>query len=330
MRKIKYLIKRIMKLDYKNMWKIVGVINKKTKKNKFLLFCDIVYCGFKYQAGYYDYLEFEFYLLNKNQRSTYLTRGLNNEIIRKYNNKDKFNLFDDKVKFNEIFNKYLNRDWLLLDNLDEFEKFIKNKKKIIVKPIDGVGGVGIEIININSRTDVSKLFDRLKKNNQLLVESVIIQHNDLNKLYDKSVNTIRMFTFYKDGKVHYLSGILKIGNGGVVDNFSSGGMYTFLDENGVVMVPAIDRDDNIIKIHPVSKKEILGFKVPLYKEAIDLVKKAALEVEDVSYVGWDVAISDDGPVIVEGNCFPGVFQIKASLNDKKEGILPLYRKYMDI
>ncbi len=330
MRKVKYLIKRIVKLDYKNMWKIVGVINSKTKKNKLLLFCDIVYCGFKYQAGYYDYLEFEFYYLNKEQRNTFLTRGLNNEIVRKYNNKDKFVLFDDKVKFNEIFDKYLKREWLLLNDINSFKKFVKNKKKIIVKPIDGVGGVGIEIISINSKTDILELYDKLIFNKQLLIESVIKQHEDLNKLYDKSVNTIRMFTFYKEGKVYYLNGILKLGNGGVVDNFSSGGMYTFLNEDGVVIIPAIDRDDNIIDTHPVSLEKIVGFKVPMYKEAIALVKKAAKEIKDVQYVGWDVAISDDGPVIVEGNCFPGVFQIKASLNEKKEGVLPMYRKYMDI
>lgn len=41
----------------------------------------------------------------------------------------------------------------------------------------------------------------------------------MNVLYDKSVNTMRMFTFYKDGKSYFLQAVLKIGNGGVVDNF---------------------------------------------------------------------------------------------------------------
>ena len=328
MHKIKFLIGRIIDLDYKNMFNIAKKISKKTKKNTLFILIDIIYCGFKYQAGYYDYLEFEFYNLNKEQRKTFITRGINNEIIRKYNKKESFYKFDDKIEFNKIFKKYLKRDYLYLKDFDEFKNFVKDKKEIIVKPIDGDGGFGIEKITITD--DLKSIYDYLIENKKLLLEEVIKQHPDMNKLYSNSVNTLRMFTFYKDGKSNFLYAILKIGNGGVIDNFASGGMYTTLDNNGVVIVPAIDKKDNIYYNHPVTNTEIIGFKVPLFNEAVELVKKSACEVKEVSYVGWDVAISENGPVIVEGNCFPGVFQIKASLNKEKKGLLEEYRKYMDI
>lgn len=328
MHKIKFLIMRIINLDYRNMFNIAKKISKKTKKNILFILIDIIYCGFKYQAGYYDYLEFEFYNLNKEQRKTFITRGINNEIIRKYNKKESFYKFDDKIEFNKIFKDYLKRDYLYLKDFEGFKKFVKDKKEIIVKPIDGDGGFGIEKITITKK--LKKIYDYLIENKKLLLEEVIIQHKDMNKLYSNSVNTLRMFTFYKDGKANFLYAILKIGNGGVIDNFASGGMYTTLDNNGIVIVPAIDKEDNIYYEHPVTKKEIIGFKVPLFNDAVDLVKKAAQEVKEISYVGWDVAISENGPVIVEGNCFPGVFQIKASLNKEKKGLLEEYRKYMDI
>ena len=65
------------------------------------------------------------------------------------------------------------------------------------------------------------------------MEEFVQQHKDMDKLYSGSVNTLRMFTMYTD-KGHYLQGVLKFGNGGNVDNFSSGGMYTFVDNEGVV------------------------------------------------------------------------------------------------
>ena len=289
----------------------------------------MIKCGFKYQAGYYDYLEFEFYLLNDKQRSTYLTRGKNNEIIRKYNNKKKAYQFDDKQVFNKMFKQFLGREYINLDNnLEEFKQFLKNKKEIIVKPLDGEGGKGVEKIKVNS--DIEKLYQKLINNNQTLVEEVIKQHKQMNKLYDKSVNTLRMFTFVKDGKAYFLQAILKIGNGGVIDNFSSGGMYTFVDNNGVVLAPAIDQDDNYFEKHPLTNEKIVGFKVPLFNEAVELVRKAALIVPDMAYVGWDVAIGEDKPILVEGNWFPGVFQMKPSFKENKDGILTLYKKYMDI
>ena len=152
----------------------------------------------------------------------------------------------------------------------------------------------------------------------------------MNKLYEKSVNTLRMFTFIKDGKAHFLQAILKVGNGGVIDNFSNGGMYTYVDDEGIVFAPAIDREDDIYNEHPISKCKIVGFKVPMFDEAIALVKECATVVPEIAYVGWDVAISEKGPVIVEGNCFPGVYQVKSSLSNKKEGLIPKYNEVMGI
>lgn len=324
--RIKYLFKRIIHLDYKNMFIIAKKLSKKTKKNTISILIDMANCGLKYQAGYYDYQEFEFYNLNKKERETYLTRGKNDAIVKKYNNKDYWYKFDDKIEFNKTFKKYLKREYLDIRNCSkkEFENFIKNKKEIIVKPIDGDGGHGIEIVS----TKEKDLFNKLMNNKQYLLEEIIIQDKEMNKLYDKSVNTLRMFTFYQNGKSYFLQGILKIGNGGVIDNFSSGGMYTFVSDEGYVIAPAIDQEDNIFETHPISNTKIVGFKVPKYKEAIKLVKEAAKIVPEIGYVGWDVAISENGPVLIEGNCFPGVFQIKPSLSNKKEGILPTYNKVM--
>ena len=123
---------------------------------------------------------------------------------------------------------------------------------------------------------------------------------------------------------------MKVGNNGVIDNFSSGGMYAFVDDKGVVITPAIDKDDNIFGIHPISKKQILGFKVPLFDEAIKLVLEAAKELPQIKYIGWDVAISENGPCIIEGNSYPGVFQIKPRFSKDKTGILPKYEKIMKI
>lgn len=331
MRRIIYLFKRIINLDYKNMLKIAKSISKKTGKNRFLLILDIIYCGIRYQAGYYDYQEFEFYNLNKDERKTYLTRGKNNEIVRTFNDKSHFHKFENKIEFNKIFNKYLKRDWLYIDNnMDEFIKFIKSHDSIIVKPVDATGGNGVEKFSYINDAEAEKLYNKLIENKQLLVEDCIKQHKDINTLYGNSVNTLRMFTFIKNGQAYFLQAVLKIGNGGVVDNFSSGGMYTYVDEDGIVFVEAIDRDDNIFYEHPISKTKIVGFKVPMFEDAVNMVKECAKVIPEVSYVGWDVAISENGPVIVEGNCFPGVYQVKPSLSNKKEGLIPKYNEIMNI
>ena len=332
MEKIKYLFKRILKLDYSNMIKIAKAVSKKTNKNLLFVLFDMTKCGLKYQAGYYDYQEFEFYNLNKEQRETYLTRGKNNEIIKKFNDKSKFYIFDNKEEMYKIYNKFLKRQWMVLNenNYNDFLDFFKQNKVIIVKPIDGEGGKGIEKYEYINDEESKIVYSSLLFKKQLLVEQCIKQHPDMNKLYNKSVKTLRMFTFYKDGQAYFLQAILKVGNGGVVDNFSSGGMYTYVDDEGTVYAEAIDQMDNKYYKHPISNETIVGFKVPMFKEAVGMVKEAAKVVPEMGYIGWDVAISEDGPVLVEGNYYPGVFQVKPSLVEKKEGIIPKYNKVMRI
>ena len=332
MNKMKYIIRSIKKMNIKNMIKIAKKVAKKAHKLTIFIFIDMIYCGFKYGAGYYDYQEFEFYNLNKDERKTYLTRTKNNLIIKKYNQKEYFHKLDNKDEFNNIFKKYIKRDYLIINDnsFENFKEFISKHNPIIVKPLDGEGGKGVEKYEIDEESNIKALFNTLLIRKQLLIEECVSQHDKINKLYADSVNTLRLFTFY-DGKNSYvLNSVFKIGNGGVTDNFSSGSMYTFTNDKGVVICPAIDQDDNYYENHPITNERILGFEVPMYNKACNLVKEAAKVVKEVKYIGWDVAITPTGPVIIEGNSYPGVFQMKPSFAKEHVGLIPKYQKYMAI
>lgn len=326
---IGYKLKCLKNLNVNSMLEVIDNINKKTNISKNYLMMDIIVCANKYGTGYYDYQEFEFYNLNKLERKTYLTRVKNNAIVKKFNNKEYFNLFDNKKLFNKKFNKFLKRDWLVLnDNYKEFEKFCEDKKEIIVKPIDGCGGQGVELIKLTNK-NLKKLYDKLIKNNQVLIEEKIIQNKRISKLNKSSVNTLRIVTFFDGKKTHILNNVFKIGNGGVTDNFSSGSMYTFV-KNGKIIVPAIDNKDNIFEVHPISKTQIVGYEIPNYDKAIKLVKECAKVCECVKYVGWDVAILEDDVCLIEGNCYPGIYQIKPSFLSVKKGLVDIYEHAMKI
>lgn len=326
---IGYKLKCIKNINLSNMMNVVNEIHKKTKIDKHFLIMDMIICSNKYGTGYHDYQEFEFYNLNKIERKTYLTRVKNNAIVKKYNNKEYFKCFDDKIEFNKIFNKYLKRDWLYLNNnYEEFEKFCSNKKDFIAKPIDGCGGVGVELIKIN-KNKLKSIYDELINSNRLLIEEKIIQHPALSKLNKSSVNTLRIVTFYDGKKVHILNNVFKIGNGGVTDNFSSGSMYTFI-KDGKIIVPAIDRNDFVYEKHPISKIDLIDYEIPNYDMVVNLVKECAKIIKEVKYVGWDVAIRENDVCLIEGNCYPGIYQIKPSFLKDKEGLVNIYEHAMKI
>lgn len=324
-----YKLKCIKNLNVNTMLEVIDNIHKKTKLSKNYLLMDMIICANKYGTGYYDYQEFEFYNLNKLERKTYLTRVKNNAIVKKFNNREYFELFDNKKEFNKKFDKFLKRNWMVIDsNYNEFIKFCSDKKEIIVKPIDGCGGIGVELIKLNNK-NLKKIYDKLISNKQILIEEKIKQHKSLNNLNKSSVNTLRIVTFFDGKKTHILNTVFKIGNGGVTDNFSSGSMYTFV-KDGKVIVPAIDREDNIFETHPISNIDIIGYEIPNYEKAIELVKECSKVIKEVKYVGWDVAILEDDVCLIEGNCYPGIYQIKPKFMNIKEGLINTYEHAMKI
>ena len=68
---------------------------------------------------------------------------------------------------------------------------------------------------------------------------------------------------------------------------------------------------------------------PGVKEAFEMCKEAALVVPEVRYVGWDVVLTEDGPLILEGNEYPSYGLIQYYLfNDEREGHLATISKIL--
>ncbi len=330
MNKIKWYLGKVWHMDYKAFFKVLKEISDDTHHLRIYILLDMFICSIIYGAGYIDYYEYEFYLMDHKQRRTYLTISINKQMVERYNDKKNIYKFQDKGMFNQIFDKYLGRQWLNLEvnNKEDLKKFIKNKKRVIVKPNRECSGHGIEIIAINKKTNVDKLYAKLKRDKQCVVEEVIENHHDIKKIYPKSLNTLRIISFRNQDKVYILASVFKVGNGGILDNFAAGGMYTFVDEKGMIYAPAIDKDGNTFENHPITNIKFKGFAIPYYQEAIALVKEASLVVPEIPYVGWDIAVTEAGPVIIEGNPISGIFQLKASLNPNKIGSLPVYNEAM--
>jgi hypothetical protein len=51
-------------------------------------------------------------------------------------------------------------------------------------------------------------------------------------------------------------------------------------------------------------------------------------VPALPYIGWDIAITPERPVVIEGNHNTGVFQSKPSVSGIRRGLLPRYRAAM--
>ena len=332
MANVKYLFQRVMNMNYKAMWEKMSSIHKKTGRSRLAIFRDMKDCAVKYGAGYMDYDLFEMYNLTPEQRDTYLTRGRNNALVVKYNDKAYTGQFDDKVQFNTLFGKYLHRDWVPVtgDNREQVMAFLAAHEVFMAKPSQGSCGWGIEKLRRADYPSLDALYDYLvQRAPKLELEEVLEQHPQVSAIYPGSINTVRMVTIRgKHGKVYLVTAMFRIGNGKFVDNFNSGGMVAPMDpERGVVIDRALDKAKNLYENHPATGTPIKGFQFPDWDKAVAMVSEAAQVIPQVGYVGWDVCFTPNGPCLVEGNPFPGhdIYQLPVHTPDKI-GIMPRFRE----
>ena len=331
MKKIRYILQRLKNMNYKNMFKTVSRVSEKTKKSKIKIFFDMVWCGIKHQAGYVDYEFYTMYNLTEDERKTIMTRGRSNHYVAKLNPKSYWHFFDNKDEFNQKFSKYLNRDWMYLNenNFDEFKKFIKKHEQIIVKPNNLSCGKGVRKINV-SEYDSKELYEELIKNETYLIEEVARQHKGVSVMHPTSVNTIRISTLISDyGVTSVVGAVFRIGtNNKVVDNFNNDGICAMVDvETGKVNSLAINAKGEIFKKHPTTGVKIEGFQIPMWDEIVKLVKETSKVVKEMRLIGWDICVGEDGPLIIEANQFPAhnLYQPLFGEGDKT-GVVPIFEE----
>lgn len=112
MGKIKYLLQRMRRMDYRAMWKTARMLHEKTGRATLGLLLDMGRCAFQYGAGYMDYKIAEMYRLTPAQRATQITRAASNRIVARMNDKAYWHFFDNKAEFNTLFAEQVRRDWL--------------------------------------------------------------------------------------------------------------------------------------------------------------------------------------------------------------------------
>lgn len=334
MSRLSYMLKRAMKMDYRAMLKTANMLHEKSGRSRIWLLGDMVKCAAKYNAGYIDYKIAEMYRLDDAQRKTQITRGISNSIVARMNDKKFWHFFDNKTEFNELFRDQVRRGWINLTTAskEQFAAFLKDRGDIICKPIDGSSGQGILKRTPESYADPDALYDELKAAGIGIVEDKVIQHEAIAALCPTSVNTIRVATLLGDKKEGIVYAYIRIGNGKVMDNVDCGGMAAPVDiKSGVIAGVGANKAGETYEIHPMTGTRIPGTQIPYWEEAKKMCLDAMKVVPQVRFVAWDVAITPDGPVFIEGNSFPShaIPQFAAHFPDGI-GILPRFEEFIDL
>ena len=320
---------KLKNINYKRMDDLITYIAEENKVKKAKVYFDFFLNAATRGIGYVDYLKGNYINLSNEEKKNYLTKRNYVRLVKYLNKRGYQMIFHDKIVFNRIFKDYIGRDFIDIREVGYkgFKKFVTGKENVFAKKHNSFGGDGVKKVNLAGE-DLKVLFNQLYNNKQYLIEDTLIQNEYLDWINPKAVNNVRLVTLLKDGEVYVVFKTLRI-NAGSEEVISCHDIYMTLDDEGNVLGNVVDDECNIYKKHPVTGFKFKGAKIPHMDKALELVKKAAKLVPEMRWIGWDVAITEDGAAIIEGNNYPsfGLHQFYL-LNDGEE--VGKYKRVKDI
>jgi hypothetical protein len=207
-------------------------------------------------------------------------------------------------------------------------------ESLVIKPVGGIMGQGLMILGelqygqdtitavassgeVLSFDDVAAKLDtpadvhyRMRSYELYLpgyiLQARLQQHPFLNNIAPYTTNTVRIVTLLDaDDNVRVHFSILRVGRkGSAADNWDRGGISIAIDPVSGVLGQGVLKPkygSRRIDTHPDSGVRFAGLQMPYWYEVLDLCSRAARVTPNLRSVGWDVAVTANGPVLVEGN-----------------------------
>ena len=272
----------------------------------FRLDVDMIICTLRYGFSFHEYYYYGLWEKDAAQRSEYASMGYMYEFQKIFNPINTRVVLSDKNKFNIAYAEFLHRKIInpILSSKIIIDDFLQGQQKVVLKKSNGSQGKDVEIIRVaDMSSSYLKQYAELKQYD--ILEEFVYQHEDMNKLSPNSLNTVRFITFLKsNGEVVVVGSSLRMGIDKPTDNLSSGGITCKIDtDNGVIASKgcSFDITKPLYDVHPVSGLKLDGFRIPYWNEVKSMCFKAASKYNDNRCIGWDVAITNEGPLLIEGN-----------------------------
>lgn len=194
--------------------------------------------------------------------------------------------------------------------------------EFVLKPCDGVYGRDIRAITLQEgalysdgvRVSPAELLRSLTPGTQYVLERRVHNHPDIESITGvRTLQALRVVTVLSEratGRATIASASWRVvASETIADNFdygAGGNMRAGLDpETGEIVrviraAPSGFGTEEVVD-HPRTGVPLLGRRMPSWPEVRDLLERKAACFRPIRLVGWDIAITDDGPVFLEGN-----------------------------
>ncbi len=210
------------------------------------------------------------------------------------------------------------------------------------KPVEGSGSVGSirleaageECVTLSTgrKVDASGFADEILHAfpEGYIFQTALVPHSDLRKRTGPAIGCLRLVTLRDAQGIAPLYAVWKLpAPRAMSDNFwQDGSMLAQVDADGrtrrVVRGSGLSFEE--ITRHPVSEADLIGVQMPHWPQTLELTAKAHAIFPEFGCIGWDIALTEDGPVIIEANAnsFHALYQLAFGQGARGPQLLPRF------
>lgn len=299
---IKYGLK-VLYRHFDQMMMVSKNLASESEKSRLFIAIDSIWNLFVYGTSFTEYQALNFLNRTRENKKTFVTVAWLLEQIKKYNPTAFREIFHDKCQFDKKFNNYIGRRFLEVTSQtsdEDLKSFLAKMNSIVIKGSHGCSGKEVKVLN--DLTDLDASVRIIREGHYDLIEEKIENIDSIRQLNPTSLNTCRIVSCQGMGYFKVLFACIRIGSkGALIDNATQGGTAARIDlKTGRISSLFKGNAFRVIENSQIGRNEI-GFQIPYWKETLELLNEASKLVPEIHLVGWDVAITPQGPALIEGN-----------------------------
>ncbi len=242
----------------------------------------------------------------KRSMSTLWTRA---EFRKTFTDRRYISILMNKYIFSRVFVDYYGRRCYLAQDATPalLRELAGAEGRVIAKPNCKGQGKGIFVLPVTTEAEAADAAALLHKSENYIVEEYITQHSAFAALNPGAVSILRFYTVSSPAGSYVFAPLLTTAISKSVSNGCQDALTAVIDiRTGVVLTDAVDQN-NIVDYaaHPITNVPFKGMQIPYWDECLDLMRRALPLASKISNIGWDFAVTEDGPLIVEANTIPG-------------------------
>lgn len=296
-----------------------------------------------------DYIKYDFEQNDMDDYISEMERWQSRRINKEYNV-----VLDDKQLFYYVFKDNVNtpkiigtvKSGRIIDSnnhvmtIKEIKEYLYDNSGLVFRLNRRGGGLGLFILKyrnglffLNDEVvgfkDIKKI---IKSIDEYIVSEAIENHPYSDKIFSKSVNTIRLIIGKNKDESEYkaLAAFHRFGCNESIpgDNVSRGGLIAPIDMNtGIIGKATRKKEKKNYSKHPDTKEQIAGVKIPHFEKMVKELVNLSYKYPFLNFVAWDVVITKTGFIIIEGNASTDINMIQYFGGVRKKSLGKLFESY---